>query len=111
GLASSLAWTFTVDLSAEEVTSPEITAVRPSGTVRRVGRVEAALRDGESGVDPESVRIRLDGDPLDVTFLPANARSGLAVADIPTELEQGEHRITVRGPTAAATKRRGRQIS
>ena len=96
GLSSSLAWTFSVDLSADDVTAPEIAAVRPSGAVRRVARVEAALRDGESGVDPDSIRIRLDGDPLTVAFLPANARSGLAVADIPTELDPGEHGIAIR---------------
>ncbi|MBT5710804.1 hypothetical protein HOI71_07165, partial [Candidatus Poribacteria bacterium] len=95
GLSASVAWTFTVDLSAADVRPPDITAVRPSGVTRRATRVEAAVRDAESGVDPDSIGIALDGVDLAAAFLPEDARSGLAVADIPRELPQGVYEITV----------------
>jgi hypothetical protein len=95
GLSSSVAWTFTVDLSADDVTPPEVAGVRPRGVARRVGRVEATLRDGESGVDADSIEITLDGDTLAPTFLLNDARSGLAVADIPNELAPGDHDIVI----------------
>ncbi len=95
GLSSSVAWTFTVDLSADDVTAPEVAGVRPRGVARRVARVEATLRDGESGVDADSIEITLDGDSLAPTFLLSDARNGLAVADIPDELAPGDHEIVI----------------
>ena len=94
GNAATANRTFTVDPGAADPTPPELRIAAPnSGTVGRLDpQIVLAYRDDESGLDPDSLEVELDGVDLTSDCTAENSR-----ASCPTSgLAIGPHRIEAR---------------
>ncbi|MBT5710427.1 tandem-95 repeat protein, partial [Candidatus Poribacteria bacterium] len=93
GLSSTLSWTFTVDLTAGDETAPLFVSSSPEGDVASAQEISVVVRDGESGIDPDSVSVTLNGETLAADYLPSDDRGGTATATLAEELPAGDYTV------------------
>lgn len=74
---------------------PEVVEITPSGTVAEaMPRISVAIKDGPggAGIDPASIRLRLDGEAVNHHYLPEVDQ---IIYIPPDPLTNGEHRISI----------------
>ena len=95
GLSSTTSWTFQVDLTADDVTPPQLVSVSPEGEVASAQEISAVIRDGESGIDAATVVMTLNGETVAADYLPSDDRGGTVTATLPEPLAAGAYTVEV----------------
>ncbi|MEO2005310.1 MAG: hypothetical protein ABGY41_14570, partial [Candidatus Poribacteria bacterium] len=95
GLASTISWSFQVNLAADDVTPPQLVSVSPDGEVASAQEISAVIRDGESGIDSTTVVMTLNGEVVAADYLPSDDRGGTVTATLTEELPAGDYTVEV----------------